>query len=431
MRTTPQPTVGELEFPPLPRIATSVLASGARLHVVQRDAGNLCMLTFITPGAAAEARSAAISALRTVLRKEGSESYSGLEIADTLDFNGAWMRTYDTPHHSILTVYSLASKLGRILPLLRDLLFNPTFPHEAFDTRRHALAQSIEISMTDVEFKAKCLSDSIIMGAGHPLAQIDSPDSIRALQVGEIMEFHRQYTSPSALDIVYAGNLSEEVTGCIAEVFSQTGNAPCGCGRPVIVPFEYAGPNTYRTAPMPGASQSAVNIVLPAIGRDHPDYIPLRLTVNALGGYFGSRLMSNIREEKGLTYGIGAYLNGISDGAYIQIGADTSNRNVALLVEEIRHEMVCLAANPPENDELTRFRRAMASSLASTLETPYTVASYYANTITAGMQGSYFRNQLEALAALTPETISAMASKYLRPELMSVAVAGDNLPATL
>ena len=141
--------------------------------------------------------------------------------------------------------------------------------------------------------------------------------------------------------------------------------------------------------------------------------------------------MTNIREEKGLTYGIGASLLGMLDGAYIQISADTDNSSVGALVEEVRHEMEYLAENPPQGEELLRFRRAMGSNLASLLETPYSVADYLASMLISGIRPGYFARQVDILRDLTPNDIAAMARKYLRPELLSTAVAGDNLPASV
>lgn len=409
----------------------SVLPSGAELHVLRREGADLCMLTIVVPGGAPEAGSPAVSALRSVLLREGTAAYSGERIADLLDYNGAWLKQSDNSHFTVVTVYCLSSRLDVILPLLRDIVFNPTFPESAFLTRREALAKSIEISHKDVDFRSKCLSDAMIMGSGHPMAVTDTAESIRAISRGEIIDFHNRITSPAHIRIILAGGVTPEIAAKVAETFSSISDAPSGSGLLNIVPFSPAPAGTYRSATLPGATQSAVNIVLPAVDRSHPDYLPLRLAVKALGGYFGSRLMTNIREEKGLTYGISASLLGMLDGAYIQISADTDNSSVGALVEEVRHEMEYLAENPPQGEELLRFRRAMGSNLASLLETPYSVADYLASMLISGIRPGYFARQVDILRGLTPDDIAAMARKYLRPELLSTAVAGDNLPASV
>ena len=408
-----------------------MLPSGAELHVLRREGADLCMLTIVVPGGAPEAGSPAVSALRSVLLREGTAAYSGERIADLLDYNGAWLKQSDNSHFTVVTVYCLSSRLDVILPLLRDIVFNPTFPESAFLTRREALAKSIEISHKDVDFRSKCLSDAMIMGSGHPMAVTDTAESIRAISRGEIIDFHNRITSPAHIRIILAGGVTPEIAAKVAETFSSISDAPSGSGLLNIVPFSPAPAGTYRSATLPGATQSAVNIVLPAVDRSHPDYLPLRLAVKALGGYFGSRLMTNIREEKGLTYGIGASLLGMLDGAYIQISADTDNSSVGALVEEVRHEMEYLAENPPQGEELLRFRRAMGSNLASLLETPYSVADYLASMLISGIRPGYFARQVDILRGLTPDDIAAMARKYLRPELLSTAVAGDNLPASV
>ena len=431
MRITPCPPVGELTFPEIPEFQSSVLPSGAELHVLRRESADLCMLTIVMPGGAPEAGSPPLSALRSILLREGTAAYSGERIAYMLDYNGAWLKQSDNSHFTVVTVYCLSSRLDVILPLLRDIVFNPTFPEPAFLTRREALAKSIEISHKDVDFRSKCLSDALIMGSTHPMAVTDTAETIRAISREEIVDFHNRITSPSHIRIILAGGVTPEVIAKVADTFSRTSDAPSGSGDLNIVPFSPALAGTYRSVTLPGATQSAVNIVLPAVPRSHPHYLPLRLAVNALGGYFGSRLMTNIREEKGLTYGIGASLLGMLDGAYIQISADTDNSSVGALVEEVRHEMASLAQNPPQGEELVRFRRAMGSNLAALLETPYSVADYLASMLIGGMKPGYFRRQVDILRDLTPDDIADMARKYLRPELLSTAVAGDNLPASV
>ena len=174
-----------------------------------------------------------------------------------------------------------------------------------------------------------------------------------------------------------------------------------------------------------GSLQSAVAISLPAIARSHPDYNPLRMTVTALGGYFGSRLMSNIREDKGYTYGISAALLGSLDGSYITINAQCDNRHTEALIEEVRKELTDMVRRPLDESELDRLRFNVASDLASTLDSPMTMMDYYELNLTVGTPADYFEARRKTLADITPEKVCEMAGKYLNPDMLRISIAGD------
>lgn len=164
---------------------------------------------------------------------------------------------------------------------------------------------------------------------------------------------------------------------------------------------------------------------IPAVPRSHPDYNLLRMTVTALGGYFGSRLMMNIREDKGYTYGISSALLGSREGGYIVISAQCDNRYTSALIDETRAELIRMADSPLSDDELKRLKFNVASDLASTLDTPMTMMDYYELRHTIGVPDDYFYARQKALAEITPEIVCEMSRRYLNPDSLRISVAGD------
>lgn len=175
----------------------------------------------------------------------------------------------------------------------------------------------------------------------------------------------------------------------------------------------------------PESLQSAVVLSIPAIARTHPDYNFLRLTVTALGGYFGCRLMTNIREDKGYTYGITASLIGSHDGSYITVSAQCDKRYTEALIDEVRNELRGMVTRPLGADELSRLRFNAASDLASTLDSPMNMMDYYELQQTVGTPPGYFDARQDALADITPEIICAISQKYLDPDALRISIAGD------
>ncbi len=174
-----------------------------------------------------------------------------------------------------------------------------------------------------------------------------------------------------------------------------------------------------------GAFQDAIAAGMPGPDRSHSDYIALRLTVMALGGYFGSRLMLNIREEKGLTYGINAALMGTPEGSMLNIAAQCDGRSTDTVISEIGAEMRRMVTDPPTGEELRRLKLHASTDLAEILDTPTSIMGYYANRLYVGTPDDYFERQQKAIETLSPDIISEMAARYLDPSRLTIVTAGS------
>lgn len=225
------------------------------------------------------------------------------------------------------------------------------------------------------------------------------------------------------ITVAMAGRLTPEMIDAVTHAFWVT--QPPGPGvTATVIPDSPAMPCRVDVK-REGATQSAVVAVMPAIPRSHPDYIPLRIAVMALGGYFGSRLMANVREDKGYTYGISASLVGEKEGAHIKIETQCDPRYVESMIQEIKAEMTAMATRPPSSLELERVKRHYMTTLTSRLESPMSMIEEHISTLTVGTPPDYFDRQQEVLSQLSPELITDVASRYLDPDRLSWATAGQ------
>lgn len=423
LRTTPPP-VTTVPSVNMPEMQHHTLSNGVKLHIFDRCDAPVVYLTVITEGGSAESRYPAIAALTATMHREGSHKYDGRQISSALDFNGAWMRSDASSHHIRHSLYALSTRLGNVLPIFADIVFNPTFPDNALSVRREALARNIEVSNENVSYLARCASDRMIMGRDHPLAATDTPDMIRAITSHQLSDFNRIRQCAASTSIYICGKITTETIDLVTSVLAAP--APERNPAPLdIKPFAPEAPTAPEIIRRRTAEQSSVALTLPAIPRSHPDYLPLHLTVYALGGYFGSRLMLNIREEKGLTYGISATMPGYTDGAYINISAETDNRHVRQLIDEVRKELVKLANDPCHGNELTRLRQSAISSQSAITDSPLSITDHYITTLMQGIPEGYFDAKQRAIEVLTPDTIAEMASRYMNPDNLRIAIAGN------
>lgn len=405
----------------LPQVRTVKLNSGIRMMIYDSCTEPVCYLSYLSQGGNLELPRYSYAALISNLRREGTASHSGNDINSILDFNGAWLKTTSHNHHMLTSIRTLNSSLPQVLPVFKEMIFRPTFPDKALSVRREALAKNIEVSMGDVDYLAAFASDALIKGAGHPEAQMENPDAIRRITSADLSKAFASVNGKGTLFL--CGNVTPEVEKYVAETFSEL---PYNLVSPKfnITPYAAAPALSESFVRKADAMQNSVFITLPAPPRNHPDYIPLHIAVTALGGYFGSRLMLNIREKLGLTYGISASLLGSFDGSIIEIQADTDCASTDRLRQEVSAELRGMTVNPPSGAELTRLKQTLLSSQAAILDSPFSIIDYHITAAVTGIPDGYFENKLKAIAGLSPEIIARVAAKYLDPQQIRTAVAG-------
>ncbi|MCM1020798.1 MAG: insulinase family protein [Muribaculum sp.] len=418
------PTVTGFGQLTMPEASVKNLDSGATLHVLRQGQLGVCRFSCLITGGLAECSGPGIAQLLLSAVQEGTVSHPGASLAETIEFNGATVQIGVYRHYMMLSVNMLTSKAPTVIPLVHEMLFAPEFNPQPFASCVERLAQNVRLMEKRVEYKATKKMKELIMGPSHPLAQSPSPDQIAAVTLDDLQLWHKlTCTSANGMQLYLAGNIDDAIVNLVAELFSNTGSE----SLPFNIKPNQPMPPQRADVEVADALQSAVRICAPvAITRDSADYLELRLLVKALGGYFGSRLMLNIREEKGYTYGISASLNGSPEGTTIEIATSTDPANAEPLIKETLNEIKRLKTSPFSNDEIDRLKNYETSMLASMLDTPFDMMDYYITLKTAFInQSEYFQRQYRAIQNLTPQRMSHLAEKYINSENFTVVVAGN------
>lgn len=352
---------------------------------------------------------------------DGCEGLTADQIAEELDFNGARFSARLQQHNLVLDINMLNHRAEAVLDLVAKIIAAPLYPADRLATAKLRAATALQHEMRQGAFLADRALAPLIYGPKHPSAIATSQELIDAATPEILSDIFRRIKNPAHIHAYLSGLLSDELIEAVGKFLCSI--QPTGDGVDIeITPFLPAPEGTTVTVENPGALQSAIAMGMPTIGRQHPDYINLRLTVMALGGYFGSRLMKNIREDKGLTYGISAQLLGNDDGAALYIAARTDKSFTDQVISEIHAQMLALADNPPCDDELERLKLYASSTLAEILDSPRAIISHYLGRRLAGIPDGYFDRTQDAIAALTPDIIADMARKHLRPQALRTAI---------
>ncbi|MCM1356559.1 MAG: insulinase family protein [Staphylococcus sp.] len=402
------------------------LPNGITIHIESGSEIEVSRLTVALPGGEAESSKPGLAACAGTLLIEGSQRLTGEEIANTLEYNGAWVNTSVSTHYTSVTLSSLNDKFDELLPIFAEMILCPSFPHDATGNILQRQAARLDIEHEKVSFLVDEAIRPMAYGVDNPLARTENAAEIRNFTTEELSTFHYSRLNPKGIHVFFSGNITEKMRSSLDNVFSRF---PARNGIELCelrFPFEYNVQCKRVDIMREHAQQSAIKIMIPAVGRQSADFVPLRATVTALGGYFGSRLMLNIREEKGLTYGISAVLLGYPTHSFItittQTDSSTKDEVIRLIVDELE-KMKDHASY--SDDEMKRLSRFLLSNLATVLDTPFSRMDYTQTHIYASTPIDYFEQQERLARNLSADILAEMARKYFNTGHMLIATAGN------
>ncbi len=411
---------GRLTLPPISQVK---LPNGITLHTANGGDNDVSRITFILPGGENESPDAMLSSIVMSSLQEGTQQHTGEQISNLLEYNGAWISGAVTTHHSLLTLHSLNSRLAEVLPLMAEMILTPSFQPDTISAILKRHAAKLEVDREKVTYHSGEAMRRIIYGANSPMARRNSPEQLFLLTPEKMSAYHHSRLAPSGIHVLLAGKITPEV---MELVMSDLSVIPPGKDfelKPLVFPSQYE--SVTEKVDRPGSLQSSVKMMIPSIGRTHSDYEQLRAAVTAFGGYFGSRLMMNIREDKGLTYGISSSLIGYKNRSFILINTQTDCTKVPQVIEEIYMEITRLKTpSSYTDDEIKRLSRFQLSNLAAVLDTPFTVMDMYQTGITAGTPPDYFDRQQRIAHSLTPELLADTAQRYFDTSQLCTVIAG-------
>ena len=356
------------------------------------------------------------------LMREGTKNRTKQQIDEQVDFIGANLSSFSTGMFGS----SLKRHQETLLELMSDILLNPTFPEEELQRNLNQIKSGLEANRNDANFMARNVAQVAIYGQDHPYGETMTPETLENITVNALRNYYNNYFKPNAAYLVIVGDIDAREARRLANRYFgkwKKGNVPR---------------MTYPTPPMPegnrvalanrdGAVQSVVYVTYPVdYTPANPDAIRASVMNSILGGgVFSGRLMQNLREDKGYTYGARSNLS--SDRLMGRFTASTEVRNSVTdsTVVEILGEMHRLINEPVEEETLQLVKNFMNGSFARSLESPRTIANFALNIKRYNLPEDYYATYLERLNAVTVNDVQAMAAKYLRPDNAIIVVAGN------
>lgn len=415
-RTQAPPFVKSSNFE-LIRPEVTTVAGGAQVLFVLGGSQNVCKIELLFQAGRWNERTFGAGYFTSQLLSKGTKSQTSYQIAQAFDHLGAHLEINPGADFVSVALYSLSRNLNASLELLIELLRDSIFPEKELSQLKTIYLQNLRVNKEKTSFQSSVLFRRTLYGSSHPYGkELDEPD-VQRLSQGDLVDHFNEFFREAT--IIVSGKVSDEQKQFIVSTFGFLMYQPISPAESDLRPSSKESKVVSRERSV----QASIRIGKPFFGRMHRDYPAAILLNHILGGYFGSRLMKNIREEKGLTYGISSSVSTALHGNHFVIGADVNLENVELAFSEIRKEMRRLREEPVDASELEVSRNHFIGSLQLEITTSFAHADKVKNITIFGLPDDYYQQLIQCIDSLTPTDLMTVADQHFQEEeLLQVAV---------
>lgn len=407
----------------LPTPESSTLDNGIPLHVINIGDQPVVRLEIIFDGGGNWSEvDKGTSYFAIKMLSEGTKKRTGSEISEDFDRIGAFLELTHSFDKAAIVVYCLSRFLPAVLPIVQELIEEATFPEKEFDELRNITIQNLRVSNEKTATIASKELRAALYGSNHPYGQSQEAATIEGMSLDAVINHYKKFIQAGNAMVVLAGMVGAEDIEYVNQYLGQRIIQTDMSSDKQFVDQE---PQVQDILIEKADSlQSSIRIGRKMFTRNHPDYFKMLVTNEILGGYFGSRLMKNIREEKGLTYGISSNVLTLNKDGYFLIGTDVKKEFTQQTIDEIKKEIVTLQTILVGDEELQTVKNYMAGEFAGSLNTAFEVADRQKIILTDNLSPDFFSQYIDQIHATTAEDIQYIANTYLQPSDMTEVVVG-------
>ena len=356
-----------------------------------------------------------VAASTNYLLKNGTSGKSAFEINEHFEYYGSYLNRNCYNETATLSLHSLSKHLPQLLPVMQEMIADSVFPPEELEIYKQNMKQRLEVNLRKCDFVANRLIDEVLYGHDHPYGKYSSTIAYDQLRRETMQEYFNRFYVNGRCVIFVAGKLPQDLYPQLKRNFGQL-----PLNRHAVVniehPFQPASEKKYRIINDPNDVQGAIRIARPFPNRHHPDFAKAQVLNTLFGGFFGSRLMSNIREDKGYTYGIHGFLeNHFRLSAWV-ISTEAGREVCEAAINEVYNEMQKLREVAVDEEELMLVKNYLIGTILGDLDGPFHIIGRWKNIILNELDENYFYNSIDAIKESKPSDMMELANKYLIPD---------------
>ena len=409
------PNIQAIRALDLPPYTSMTLPNGMELFMVKGGAEPVLKMEIVFRAGATYEKKPIAAEVMAGLLSEGTEQLSSVDLAEKVESLGATRFTrggVDTVRIRLLT---LTRYFPELIGVITEVIEHPGFDPAELEVLTENKIERLKIDLKKNEVLAYRYLTEAIFGKEHPYGRNTDPEDYEVIQVEDIREHHNQHILPENGMIFISGSFGEKEIELISQTIgSWKPSHTNGIEQKPELPegsttgyFEYDGPQSH---------QAAIRIGRRLFPQSHPDFPALYVLNTILGGYFGSRLMMEIRENQGLTYGIYSSVDSFASDGCFYISTEAATENTERVIESIKTEMQRLQTELIPDNELSMARNYLMGHLMTQIDGPFATMDLIKSFKIENLEDSLFAKTIETIQQITPQALRTLAQQYLNLE---------------
>ena len=391
------------------------LDNGVEVYSIQAGTEEVVQIEWVFKAGNWYEKQKNVSSATNFLIKNGTAQKSAYEINEFVDFYGAYLNRTCYNETAVVSLHCLTRQLEKILPIVQEIFLEAVFPESELIIYKQNMKQRLAVNLQKCDFIAGRKIDELLFGIKHPYGVYSELTDYDVIEQEHVKQYYNQFYRNGHCTIFSAGILPSNYQALLNTFF---GTLPLN--QSVLEKQEHlvqpAVQKKWNVINDENGVQGAIRIARPFPTRHHPDFPKVQVLNALFGGFFGSRLMNNIREDKGYTYGIYSFLvNHVHAGAWM-ISTEAGRDVCEATITEVYHEMEQLRNGDIDQEELLLVKNYLIGTLLGDLDGPFQIIGRWKNLILNGLDDSFFYNSVNTIKNISSEELKELAKKYLNPE---------------
>lgn len=408
------PPIHAIKALALPVYETRVLPNGMPLYLLRGGSEPVMRMEIVFRAGATYERKSGVAEFMAGLMSEGTQGMSSAVLAEKIESLGATMFTRGGVDTARIRLLTLTRFFPELIGIVDEVMRTPAFDPGELKVYADNKVERLRIDLKKNEVLAYRHLTEAIFGLRHPYGKNVFPEDFLAITTADLHEHHRMHMIPQKAMVFLSGNFGGQELGWIEKTIGSwnPGHAN-GTEAPVIIPGEMT--TGYLEFDGPQVHQAAIRIGRRLFPQSHPDFYGLYVLNTILGGYFGSRLMTEIRENQGLTYGIYSSVDSFASDGCFYISTETATDNTAKVIEAIGLEMRKLQLELIPEEELNMARNYLMGHLMTQIDGPFSTLDYIKSMKIEHLEDGSFKDMVDTIQQITPARLRDLANTYLDP----------------
>jgi zinc protease len=360
-----------------------------------------------------------ISSVVNDMLLSGTKLKSSVQINTEIDSLGGFLEQGVSMENAVLSVYALRENILPLAKIIKDAIENCVFGTKELEQMIKNRKQKLSVNLEKVSVLAQRSFRQRFFNDSEAYNRITNASDLDAITQEQLIDFHQKHYLNGLRNMVLVGNFSQTEIDSFIDIFGVWANEN-------LLESEQKFENIkgYSHIEKKDALQTAIRIGTHLFNKNHPDYSDFLMLNTIIGDYFGSRLMRNIREDKGYTYGIGSFVSELNHTGYFMIGTEVGKEVKDLALAEIKYELDKLKTKLVPSDELDLVKNYMLGQLLKSADGPYSMMDLYLSVEQFGLDLEFYNQMIGSIQAITPERIKELANKYLNWDDFTIVTAG-------